>query len=438
MKFSRLMLAVAALGASHAAMAAGNVNLTGASASTINITKALNTLCTNGGGSATVYKSNNTSLSSLGNVFTVVCSGGQFGTNASDVDVVRVNVGGGSASAITNVSGYGSATTFLDHNSSTCADLAAGSGALSFLAAGKMKNCTTAVNVTEFSSGGHMDVEGSIFSKTGVAIPAAVNAATDYVASGFQQAFGVAVSTTLYSALQNYQKVTGELSASCTTGDTTIACQPSISKADLASFMKSGLAATNAAKTAGASWLTPVANGAQIASGTQITWCRRPGSSGTQASAQLYFLNLGGTGDLGGALAVDGSATAPATVTRGNLLISTNSGSSDVKTCLNGASNYAFGSLSLENIAGSSDTFKYVKVSGTSSADGVSNTTNAINGSYDYVYTTYKFCPAGTCAKVLNDMDTALTAGASSPGLFLTSEARYTRGSKSTLPYTVK
>lgn len=227
--------------------------------------------------------------------------------------------------------------------------------------------------------------------------------------------------------------------ASCATGDTTIACQPTVSKADIAAFMK---ASSNTAKTTGASWLTP-ANGAApvIPAATKLTWCRRPNTSGTQASAQLYFLNLGGTGDLGGSLGVFGSSTGTAAGININtgttFTASTRSGSGDVKTCLNGAADYAFGPLSLENIAGSADTFKFVKVSGVSSADGVSNTVNAINGAYDYVYTTYKFCPAGTCVKVLNDMDTALSAGSSSPGLFLSSEARYTRGTKSTIPYTV-
>jgi hypothetical protein len=171
-----------------------------------------------------------------------------------------------------------------------------------------------------------------------------------------------------------------------------------------------------------------------VALKSKVTYCRRPATSGTQASAQLYFLNSPiGSGEVGGSLAVVGSSTAPGTVNISTTFTaSTGSGTSDVKTCLN-AAGYAFGVVSAENNPiGGSDTFRFVKLNGVSVTEGTataSNTSESIAGRYDFVYNSAMFCPGGTCASILTELNkpTTIVAGQSSPGLYLLSEAKFVR-----------
>lgn len=455
MKFSRIALAVAALGAASAASAA-SVNFAGATATSISTVKALNALCAGG---VTVYKDNNTSTTALGNVFTVKCASGNFTGSGVTVDTARFNLSGGSASAAlrTNITG-GSQTEFLDEAASTCVDIGPGTGSLSFLSgASSLKNCTTSVKVTEFAAGGHMDVEGTLFTALGVTTLASVPASS-YVASGFTQAFGLAVSPKLYAALQEYQVAKGLLPASCATiagttytatNDTTPACQPSISKPEFAALAKNGV---NTFKSTGAAFLTGAVNNTQstdltgvtltnaIPAGSAIQWCRRPNTSGTQASTELYFLNRGNNGSLGGSQSVFG-LTGTTNVTQSLATSVANSGSSNAITCLSNTATYAVGTLSLENNPiGTANGYRFVKVQGTTTAEGVAGsaqTAEAIAGRYDFVYETVKYCPAGVCDPLLNAVDTALPPGSSTPGVFLSSEQKFKRNGKSTQPYTL-
>jgi hypothetical protein len=123
------------------------------------------------------------------------------------------------------------------------------------------------------------------------------------------------------------------------------------------------------------------------------------------------------------------------------MTVTMNSGTSNVRTCLN-AAGYSIGVVSAENNPiGGADTYRFVKVNGVSTTAGVAgdaNTAEAIAGRYDFVYETFKFCPGGTCNPILDEIDGALPAGASSPGLFLGTEAKANRGGKSTAPYIIK
>jgi len=458
MKLTHIALAALALAAGTTAFA-GTERLAGASASAISVVKGLKNLC--GANTFTLFKQSS-SLSSTGNIWTATCSANFTGTT----DQVRFNNGGGSLTAVSSAAlGGNVAVTLLNPAAATCSNLNAGTGVLSFLAAGEIKNCTTTGTVSETTEGGFMDVDGTVFRANGLTIPASVNDATDYVASGFQQAFGVGVSPTLYAALQSYQVATGQLPSTCTGASptftvtapalTTPACQPSLSRAQIAPYMSG---ASNA-RTAGVSMLFGGTNLVKTdstwtnapAAATPVTYCRRPNTSGTQASAQLYFLNSPtGSGELGGLALVVGSnavPTPPATstvVTQVKLVIDTRTGTSDVKTCMNTAAGYAFGVVSLENNPiGGSDTYRLVKINGVSGTEGTSatdsNTVEAIRGNYDFVYNTAIYCPGGTCAPILTAINNAVVAGNGSPGIFLTTEAKFLRGSnKPTRPLVLK
>jgi hypothetical protein len=473
MRLASLSIAVVAALAAGQASATTQI-LNGASASQINVVKALRTLCTGNAGTFKLYKTSS-ATNSLGNIVTSTCTGAAFTTDG--VDQVRSNVAGGSLSAVINSTGYGNvAVARIDPTAATCTALGAGTEVLSFLPAGEMQNCNATGQVNQTGGGGFLDVEGAIFAANGLSLSGA-DPAAEFVQSNFLQAFAVGVSTSLYNTLQAYQTAQGQLDSTCATtagtnpvvytatGSTTPLCQPSVSRAQMAAIINN---INNASKRAGANFLiggttttqTDLVGGAGgkaiVASQlpavqTNLTYCRRPNTSGTQASTQLYFLSSPtANGDLAGQLTIsnpvaDGAAAVtysngvPAKVTT---TVTMNSGTSNVKTCLDGATDYAIGTLSAENNpVGGTDTYRFVKVNGVSVTEGVagaSNTAEAIAGRYDFVFETFKFCPLGTCASVLDAVDAALPAGASSPGLFLGTEGKANRGGKSTAPYIIK
>ncbi|MBI3383830.1 MAG: hypothetical protein HY019_17640 [Aquabacterium sp.] len=429
MKLSKLMIAAIAVCGASQAMAAGVTRLTGSSASSINVVRGAVNMCVNNGGSALVYKTT-AATNALGNQFTVTCSTDFDATIPVTANELRVNVANGSETAITNAAAYPSstATTFLVPTGS-CTPLAAGTEALSFLAAGQMLNCGTTLADSSKSDGGFLDVEGPIFNTA--------YDGGDFTAAGFSQVFGIAVNSTLYNDLQAYQKTAAGgnvVPATCAAGDTTPACQPSLSRAQVESLINS--ATSNPAKTGGLAYLVAAAN--QTTGLTnKITYCKRPQSSGTQQSAQLYFLNYDAQGPLGGKEPIVGN------VTLSKYASVENASSGNVKTCLNAntlADGYKFGALSLENNPiGGADTYRFVRLNEVSATEGVagaSQTATAIAGRYDFVYELSAYCPAGTCAPVIDGIKSAVTAGSSSPGIFITGvESKFGRGGNSNKPY---
>lgn len=428
MKLTKIVIAAIAVCGASQVMAAGVTRLTGSSASSINVVRGLTNLCTTAGGTATVYKTS-AAVNALGNQFTVQCMNGATPVDfdGTSVNETRVNVAGGSESAVTNAAAFpGSTTTGFLVPTGACTSLAAGAEALQFLAAGQMKNCGTTLADTNKSDGGYLDVEGPVFNATKYD-------AGDFVPTGFQQVFGVAVNSTLYNALQTYQKTAagGSIVAStCAAGATTPECQPSISRAQIASLINNDL--FNAAKTSGGPYLVP---GSAV---TKITYCQRPQSSGTQQSAQLYFLGYAVTGPLGGNETV---VNAGQSLAKYSSIL--NASSSNVKDCLNSATDYRFGLLSLENNPiGGADTYRFTKLNEVSATEGValaSQTANAITGRYDYVYELSAYCPqsVGSCAPIIDAINAAVTVGSSSPGIFLGNgvESKFGRNGNSAAPY---
>ncbi|MDE2594106.1 MAG: hypothetical protein KGL57_07680 [Burkholderiales bacterium] len=421
MKLTKLMIAAVAVCGVAQAHAAGVTRLTGSSATSVNVVRGLTNLCTTAGGTSTVYKTSS-AVNKLDNQFTVTCSTDFSGTTVNEA---RVNVGGGSESAVTNAAAYPASTTtkFLV-GSGSCTALAAGTESLSFLAAGQMKNCGTTLADTNKSDGGFLDVEGPVFNATKYD-PA------DFQVAGFSQVFGIAVNTTLYNDLQAYQKTAAGgniVPSTCAAGDTTAACQPSLSRAQLGALMNADNSIT--AKTQGGKYLVPTS------AVSKITYCMRPQSSGTQQSAQLYFLGYALNGALGGNELIHNVGAAPS----GKYEAVLNNGSSDVKTCLNDATGYKFGALSLENNPiGGTDAYRFVRVNEVAAAEGTagsSQTTTAIAGRYDYVYELSAYCPAGVCADIITALQGAVAPGTSSPGIFLTGvESTFGRNGNSAAPY---
>jgi hypothetical protein len=444
MKLTHIALASVALAV--AAQAQAVTRISGATATSNNYIRVLFDQCPSN--NVSLYK-NSTSSSSLGNNFTLKCNSGNFGDSGENE--ARFDVTGGSINSVlftpqaaANGEPLAGSGKFIAAAGVGCSGTAiAGSGVLGFLNAGAtpgnkiFTGCTTSSLPAEKSVGGFTDVEPAIFKATGVLV-------SDYSASSatFSQVFGVGVSQALYQALQSQQGLT--------VGSTTPANQPTISRAKLAALMNNN--DFNNAKALGPKFL--VTSTAE----TNITYCRRPNTSGTQASAQLYFMaNPVATGNLGGALTIhgpdaDGSSAEvvagldPLTFepTGNTLTVSMNSGSGNVRTCLN-AAGFSFGVLSAENNpVGGSDTYRFVKISnvsmtgGLSPAAGETQTATAISGDFDFVYESALFNPTGNA--LLDLMNNQMLVGAPTAGLFLNAssvapETACGRGGNSVAPY---
>lgn len=485
MKLSRIALAALAIAAGNS-FAAPAV-LSGASAFSVNQIKALKGLCS---GNFILYKGSS-STSALSNFATAKCSV-NF-TGAPGIDEVRLNVSGGSYSAVTNRSGNTGATSLKYINptlSGTCTNLAAGNtmtGILAFLnplvtsgAGTQVLNCGSNRQYDDFSIGGFMDIEGDVFRGIGaVPIPPEVDDTVDFVGSNFAQGFGVGLSAPLYQALQAYQVAQGTLDASCATtsvsgsvttytgvgGDSQL-CQPSVTRAQLTSLME---ASDNKGKQAGANLLVggtasvkndlpaTKAISPDVPLGSRITFCRRVDTSGTNAATQVYFLsNPTASGESGGRLAIGGVGNAQGDadfVSKTDFFAG--GGTGDARNCVNlatptaaaiGPSGAAYGSfrfavLSLENNPIGTDNYRFAKINGVAGADGVANaamTANSIAGLYDFWFEAIKYCPGGTCAAIIDAIDGGVAPGASTPGIFLKSETRFTRLGNNLGPITSK
>jgi hypothetical protein len=470
MNLNQITLAALAVLAVGQAQAAGVTRMTGASASSIGYVESLasTTACASG---VNVYIRDQTAAGSptvtnaLGNNFTVKCTGGNFvGTTT---DEVQVDVSGGSLNAILFSSDSRAPAehrpaagvtvangNFLSAATAGCTGVA-GTGGLSFLTGTKLKICASGAALTAGkSAGGFMDVEPNIFKLQGV-ISQDFSAATS--PATFSQAFAVGVSASLYNDLQAFQKTAAGnnlVPSTCAAGDTTPTCQPTIGKAQIVALING--TDFNDAKNKGPQFLVPTTTQ------TNLTYCRRPYTSGTQMGAEVYFLNAGNADVVVShdPAFISSPAVAPnsnngfITIDNGTGLTFTtqvNSGTGDVKKCLNGSTlavaGYAIGMLSAENNpVGTSDTYRLVKVQGASVTGGVSGdaqTANAAKGLYDYVFESVLFKSNAASAndkKVLDLINSDVKSGAGTPGVFLNinsaaPESNFTRSGNSLSPY---
>lgn len=346
MQLSKIALAAALTAAASAAVAAPNasqiVRSSGASAVFGNYRAALISLCGDANGVATLFTSGS-------NIATIVCAdtsvtSGAAGTYVSkaaanfrnfagtSVAEVRINVAGGSYTSVQAIStGFAGDSYF---------------------------NPATAALVTETGSiGGFSDVDLTGYTPEVLGSAGALPASLVLnQPAGVAQVFGVAASNLLYTAMFNKQKADGLIPATCAVGDTgTPACVPSISKGDMVAIMDSN--EFDAFSLFGAEQLG-------AAAGTELRYARRVDTSGSQASAQTYFLQLPCAGANARQVIFDPADTIGTIgasfddepgglkdyLTGGGLLrVSGSPGTGDVRSELNSATNYVIGVISGEN-----------------------------------------------------------------------------------------
>ena len=473
MKLSKIMVAVAAAAAGSSAFAGPNgANIafsTGASATQVNLmtaaplqtASALAQLCTSAPTSGTYY------LFGSGNQTTAVCGPagmveGNTGANSygqladasfkvfagTTFKELRLNVAAGSFSAVRGANGNftddaGAALTFRDPK----------------LAALR----TRAQMITDFGGtstapvyvGGLMDLAPAGFPGD---VLTGFNAPTTVAAVGIQQAFGVAVSTALYTEMFNAQKSGGAatwdkpIPSTCAVADTgNPSCVPTISKGQMAAIMSDQ--DTNAAYSNGANFLAST-----LASGTELRYIRRPNTSGTQASAQNYFLGNPCSAITNGVVAEPTSNdevdtininAAPFTTVVdlkdsqiGAIRVLLAPGTTDVRRELNkatvegGGTNYAIGVVSGENNQTSGVAFRWLRVQGAPMSEnaapnsGQNNRQTVINGLYDFFYETVRVTPptgAGAAASFFGPVGNKLNT-LTATGLVKAGDALYSKG----------
>lgn len=375
MQFTKIALAVAGFAAASAAVALPNSNRialsAGASAIQGNLTLAMQQLCTGAGGVPSTFGS--------GNFTTVVCAntavtGGAGGTYASkpNADFInfagtnyaefRVNVGNGSFGNIQILNGV--AFTFRDPATDT--NIAAPAGAVIVGGVNDVNPDTFPLNVIG---------SNQVFASSSV---------------GVAQTFGVAASLALYNKMFDAQQAAGTIPASCLATDTAMPyCVPSIGKAQMATIMSDN--DFNAAYLKGLGFLT----NDPADEGVELRYVRRVDTSGTQASAQNYFLGL--TCSRASLPIVpepvgDDEPGGLKDELRNSIRVYAAGGTSNVRAELNKVGVYALGVVSGENNQ-SGQNWRWLRVNGaamtenaTPGSAGNTNSATMKNGSYDFYF----------------------------------------------------
>ncbi len=423
MNFTKIALAAVATLAVVGQAQAGTRYLSGASATSLNITKALVGLCTDASGAATIYKQD-TTTTGLGNFFTVKCStdfSGLPGTNA-----VALNVDGGSFTAVEASTG-GVGVKFVPTTGGTAAT---GTGNLAGFA---LQNNVTATG-TIVSEGGFMDVEPAAFGALVEPFGGIDGLAPNVAPAGFSQGFGVAVSKALYDALQAVQGLSDGAD------ERSPAAQPTISRAQYATIADADY---NAAKDAGAGFLGVSTSG--TVPSIKLSLCRRVSTSGTQGASNQYFLNqlTGGTPGVAGASAPADALSYPVGgVDVPNFDVTEGATTGNARTCLSKTNAYAIGVLSLENTPALTDNYRFVKLSRVEGFD-ITGTNRskatAISGEYDFVFNSMKYTAAGAgTSDVIEALDAKLKDLTTVTGLFGATESSFNRNGKNSNVITKK
>jgi hypothetical protein len=375
MKLSKIAFAAAALVATSAFAAPADSRIAlsaGASAIQNNLRLALRGLCTDAGGTPTDF--------GTGNYTTVVCANTAVttGTYASKPNSEFINFAGTNfAEARVNVSN-GSFGNIQILNG------------VVFDFFSPATNAPAAAPAAAVIVGGFNDVEPTAFPGT---TTAGFNLGSSSGA-GVAQVFGVAASNALYTKMFDAQKAAGVLPPSCNVGDTGLSyCVPTIGKAQMASIMNNN--DFNAAYSKGLGFLT----GNAADDGTELRYVRRVDTSGTQASAQNYFLGLPCSQASLAVVAEPTSDDEPGglkDVLLGAIRVYAAGGTSNVRSELNKPGVFALGVVSGENNQ-TGQNWRWLRVNGVAMAEnavpGTAGNTNSAtmkNGSYDFYFeTTY-------------------------------------------------
>lgn len=387
MQLSKISLALATLAIGASAFAAPNGSRiavsSGASATLGNLmtnttpVSALRSLCASAGGVATLF--------GAGNFRTMVCANAVLtaGTYVSKPNADFINFNGTSFAELRLNVDPGSFGAILVLNPNT----------LTWFDPGTSANTAT-LPTGAVIVGGLLDLAPMGF--TGATI--GFNVVFPATAVGIAQTFGVGVSGALYTKMFNAQQASGLIPASptCTVTTGTPVCTPSIGKAQMATIMADN--AFNSAYANGVGFLTGVA----ADDGLELRYARRVDTSGTQASAQNYFLGLPCSKEvLSIVLEPTTPAVAPETLRNdviGAIRVLAAPGTGDVRAELNKAvvqgaqPNYAIGVMSGENNQ-AGQFWKWIRVNGAAMAEnatpntaGITNTATQKNGTYDFYY----------------------------------------------------
>jgi hypothetical protein len=231
------------------------------------------------------------------------------------------------------------------------------------------------------------------------------------------QAFGLAVSSSLYTKLFNAQLSTGSATVSkpipstCLLNSTaSLECIPTVSKAQMATIMAGD--EFNAAGSNGVGFLT----GDATQNGQTLVYARRVDTSGTQAAAQVYFLGLP---CMGVPLPIGAGGVPAGAVDVRNL-----GGTGDVRAVLNTANIDAIGIMSGENNQ-SGQSWRWVRIGGAPLGEnavpasaGVTNRATMLNGQYDFWFeATYVSSSAPGAAAFWGALSTGLNTLAAPVGL---------------------
>jgi len=418
MQFKQIALAAATLVAAASSFAAlpdsTDAYLTGASASQPDVIASLKSLCPSG---LTISKA--TADAKLENIMTYSC-GAPF--SSSGVNTVYHNVNGGSLNSVI-LPQLNTLVTFIDP-AGTCTPFTGPAGQALTQLGINLQTCSTK---THQSEGGFSDTEPSLSQRyLDSKVISLTNVTTK--SANLLQAFGVAVSDDLYVLLYKAQIGSVIPSTVCpaatATNDDIVAagfgsatvtantlCQPSVSRAEMASVM-SGSPTT---------LLNGVGVFNNVASTSRLVYCRRPVTSGTQVTAENYFLTNPAAGLNGPDVIVTAfeindatkiAILAPAPSSKFGVLVG--SGTGDTLNCIGGrnadsapgtngtvsaTNNFRIGVVSAERIAPQAykapvaspaavGNWKFVRLSEVYVSEGgttPSNTTTAKAGRYDLV-----------------------------------------------------
>lgn len=413
MKLHQIALAVAALATAGSASAAvQTLWSSGASAPTKTVFNAFRSNCTSG--AVTVHQAGGTvgipGDTGTGNFFRYSCTFDGTKTAVFGGDTVNMyhTVDGGSFNAFTpylnpsnpeySKPGQGKFLKRVDETSSTCVNAGTVAGVTTF------KSCGT-VDPANNPDGGFADVEDDLW-------PTLMSFGENFTtaSANVAQLFAVVVTDELYKAMQAAQGLVVGLPvnpAAMTAAE--IANQPSISKDMYASI---------ASQSASGQWHVDWAALVDIPGTTTIegakknvNLCRRVDTSGTQASSNAHFLanpcadRPGVGGLLAPATVADATGTSADAAATGSIYrIKENSGSSDVKACMNKVNagfdpldqsvsqgsfgKFGIGVVSAENVPGSSDAWKIVKLDGISPNADAKQRAAGAQGKYGFVMET--------------------------------------------------
>lgn len=241
-------------------------------------------------------------------------------------------------------------------------------------------SATCTGQTTVVPDGGTSDVEPAMFEaalNTPAGFTGAVNTASITVDPYVSTVFGLAVSNALYTKLQADQGLAASV-------------RPSVSQAAVGMMLRSGFPYDSQA------WKILLPNTVDGTQNSQVTICRRVNGSGTQASANRFFLEYPSNSGVTMAPYTHADSTDynPSSVTdpvnhdvthgttAGKLAVFEGSSTGNVTACLtsaNTAGGFAIGHVSLEN--GETATWKFVKINGQEPSRD-----NAKTGKYPYFF----------------------------------------------------